>query len=200
MKFRLFVLISLVLGGMLLFAKKSTASEGTVELVSTTDVDYRCFVASIRMQGGQFRMPFSCRNIEYPVDDNVFYYIMWANPVNGGDPVKLGELNRGKGEFRKNTVFSSLFVTTENKRDVRQPQGEVVMRGDIQPINFLIEAPEPTPTPEETPPEEQPEEEQPQEMSTRDKLFLALRRAGIAALLALVTLVGLVFVITRSRG
>jgi hypothetical protein len=202
------VIITVFFITLLLAAKVAFASEGTVELSSTSSEPYRCFVVSIRMKSLEYKIPFSCRNLIYPADENIFNYIMWATPEEGGNPVKLGALALGKGEFKTKTTFSDLFVTIERSAGTKTPTGRVVMRGDLLPIEFLEEVTTPTPTPEEeaeeeiSPGDEGGEElEEPQEeLTTRQKFVLALRRAGIAALFALIALIGLIFVITRSRG
>ena len=177
---------------------------------STTGEAYKCWAASIRMQDQQFRIPFSCRNLVYPAGENIFSYVTWAQPTDGGNTIKLGVLGLGKGIFTTRREFTSIFVTTEANRDTRNPTGQRVMQGEVEPIEFLEEAPTPTPLPgeeqepgqaeEEMVGEETIEEETPEELTTREKLFLALRRAGLAALFALVALIGLIFLVTRSRG
>jgi hypothetical protein len=187
----------------LLFTKNALASEGTVELRSTTSEEYRCFVASLQMQDLKFRVLVSCRNLIYPADENVFNYVLWGTPTEGGNPIRFGTLDLGKAAFSTKTAFSNLYVTTERSRKEKSPTGTVVMRGDLQPIEFLEEVTTPTPTPEsEGQPEEeqQTQEEQQQELTTRERLIIGLRRAGIVSLLALIAIIGLVFVISRSRG
>jgi len=192
-------LISLALS---VVVSKVRASEGTIELDSVTGAPYRCFAASIRMQSLEYRIPTTCVNLIYPADENIFNYVLWATPVTGGNPVKLGTLGLGRGEYKTKTSFSNLFVTTESNKDTKTPAGRVVMRGDVNEILFLKEAVTPTPEDEEeiTPTEGEEETVEPETLTTRQKLGLALRRAGIAALFALVALIGLIFVITRSRG
>lgn len=192
----------------LFLAESVFASEGEIFLRSTTGETYRCWASSIRMQDGQFRISFSCRNLVYPAGENIFSYVAWAQPTDGGNTIRLGVLGLGKGIFTTRRAFTSMFVTTEENRDARNPTGQTVMRGVAEPIAFLEEAPTPTPAPGEQPGAEEPEqmqqemaeEEMPEELTTREKLFLALRRAGLAALFALVALIGLIFVVTRSRG
>lgn len=205
MRYLRFSLFIFTLGTLFLVVRNAIASEGTIELRSTGSESYRCFVASIRMKDLEYRIPFSCRNLIYPADENIFNYILWATPIEGGNPVKLGALALGKGEFKTKTTFSSLFVTIERSSETKTPTGRVVMRGEVKPIKFLEEVETPTPTPskkeaEEITPGEEVMEEPQQELSTRQKFLLALRRAGIAALFALVALIGLIFVITRARG
>lgn len=180
-----------------------SASQGTVELLSQTNDPTKCFAVSLRMQNLEYRILFSCQYLIYPVDDTVFNYTMWAQPKDGGKTVKLGAVGLGKGEFKTKTAFSSLFVTTEKDSKTKTPEGKVVLRGNVEPIKFLEE--ELTPTPTLTPQEEQENGEEVQEeeaspMTTKDKLLLALKRAGIAALFALVALIGVIYVVSRSRG
>lgn len=198
------ILTSILILLTFVFAKDSHASEGTIELTSQTDEPYKCYASSLRMQNLEYRIPFSCRNLIYPVDETIFNYVMWANTKDGGKTIKLGALGLGKGEFKTKTPFVTLFVTTERKKDTKTPTGRVVMRGNVQPIEFLESEITPTPTPppdsEESANEEIQEEEIKQEITTREKLILALKRAGIAALFALVALIGIIFVVSKSRG
>jgi len=183
--------------------KEVAASDGLIELRSTNGNNYRCFVASLKMQDNAYRVLVSCRNLIYPANDSVFNYILWANPVKNGQAFKLGALGLGRASFSTKTAFSNLFVTTESSSKTKTPEGQVVMRGSVTPITFLEEVTTPTPTSEEEiSPEEQKETptETPAQLSTRERLVLGLRRAGIVSLLALVAIIGLVFVITRSRG
>jgi len=203
---KIFIAVILVGGFLSLTPKDTKASEGKIELRSTTGEDYKCLAVSLRMQNLEYRIPFSCRNLIYPAGENIFNYVMWATPTNGGNTLKLGALGLGKGEFKTKTSFSALFVTTESKKDVKAPVGTVVMEGDVESWEFLETQTSPTPTLTPAPDEEQNEEaktdeSKPEEqLTTRQKLVLALKRAGIAALFALVALIGIIFVVSRSRG
>jgi hypothetical protein len=186
---------------MLLSVKFAYASEGTVELASVTRENYRCFASSMQMQDFHYTILVGCRNLIYPTEDSVYHYILWASPIEGNpNPIRLGPLGLGKGQFRSSRAFSALFVSTELRGDPRQP-ARVVMRGNLRPINFLeTAAPAPeivqdddeSPFPEITP--------IPEEQTTRERLVLGLQRAGIISFVALIALIGLVFVISRSRG
>ena len=180
-------------------ASDSLASEGTIELRSLNDKNYRCYAASLQIENNVYNILVSCRNLLYPSDENVISYVMWATPSDGSGEIKLGALGYGKATFKTNSPFSNLFVTTELDSRVRSPNGSVVMRGNVQSIGFLTQAengiqeelqeefqPEPTPTPIK-------------QLTTRERLLVGLRRAGLVSFLALVAIIGLVFVITRSR-
>ncbi len=202
MKLRNIIIIFAAFTAFFLLTKKVLASEGTIELRSETGGPYRCWASSIRMQNLEYRIPFSCKYLIYPADENIFNYVVWINPKSGGNVVKLGTLGLGRGEFKTKTSFTSMFVTTESSKETKKPTGNTVMSGEVEPIDFLVQAVSPTPTPEEEAQITGQEEQQKttQQLSTREKLFLALRRAGIAALVVLVALIGLIFVVTRSRG
>lgn len=184
------------------------ASEGTVELESITAEDYRCYAASIQQMNWSYQILVTCRNLIYPAGDNIFQYIMWADPIAEGKPIKLGSLGLGRAKFGTKTPFSSLFVTTEVNNKAKEPQGPTVMIGNVDRITFLDE-PEPAQVidvgddePEVTPTTTQ-QEPTPVIQDTPDtdnnRLVRGLRRAGIVIGIALVTIVGIVFVLTRMR-
>jgi succinate dehydrogenase/fumarate reductase flavoprotein subunit len=79
------------------------------------------------------------------------------------------------------------------------------MRGNVQRITFLDRETTPTPNPSGTIAQSNNagEEVTPTPVtgqSTGEKLMTALRRAGLAAFLAFLALIGLVFAITKARG
>ena len=197
------LLCSLVLTFYLMFfvPTQVLASDGIFELRSLTGDNARCFAVSLLMTNGRYKIVVSCVDLLYPPQPpDIFTYVVWATPIDGNRPVRLGELGVGKAQYEAGQQFSELFVSTEQMANVRSPSGNIVMRATAQPIAFLQRPTTPTPVPEKQPQGETPEQAESENLSTRDKLFTALRRAGIAALLALVAIIGLVFVITRSRG
>ncbi len=126
---------------------------------------------------------------------------MWASPTGSSKPVKLGSLGVGKASFEIRDPFSNLFVTIEQNKNARSPSSQIVMRGSVEGITFLDKPTTPTPTPEETTDEAVDTEEaaEPQQLSTREKLLQAVKRAGLIIFLGLVTIAGLVFVLTRPK-
>jgi hypothetical protein len=197
--------LTFVFSVFLFLTKNIHASEGSIEMRSSTREPYRCYAASILTQDQNYQILISCRELIYPAGNTVYVYILWAQPVDGSDPRRLGELGYGRLSAKMNQPFSSLFVTTEPNAGARKPTGPVVMRGNVQPITFLDRATTGTPAPvisngqgsytgdiTLTP--------TPEEASTGSKLGTALKRAGLAAFLALIALIGLIFAITRSRG
>jgi hypothetical protein len=189
------------------FVADTKASEGNVNLLSITNDKYRCYAASLLMSSNKYKILVGCRDLLFPPDENLFTYVMWATPVSGSKPIKLGSIGGGRAEFSTKTAFSNLFVTMEQSSKVRVPGG-VVMRGNVESITILETRPENTPTPsdekidgdeDETKNGEEPQDKT-QNLSTRDRLVLGLKRAGLVSFLALIALVGLIFVVSRSRG
>jgi hypothetical protein len=180
----------------------SSASEGTFELRSTDSNKYKCFAASLQMQNLNYKIIISCRNIVFPIDETIYSYILWANPKDGGDIFKIGTIGLGRGEYALKPAFTSLFVTAEQNPSVKIPTGKVVMKGSIKPITFLekevtiSEEEEGAETGDAKTPTSTPET---QKVSVRDRLLTGLKRAGLASGLALIAILGLVFVLTRPR-
>ena len=180
--------------------KLVSATEGTFELRSTDTNNYKCFAASLQMQDLNYTILLSCRNLIFPLDETIYSYILWANPESGGNAFRIGLVNLGRGEYKVKPAFTSLFITAEQNPGVKNPTGKVVMKGSIKPITFLEKevtseeesnenagAASPTPTPQTLKP------------SIRDRILSGLKRAGLATGLALVAILGLVFVLTRPK-
>ena len=110
MRLRHYLIFSLTIAGLFFLAEKVRASEGTVELRSTTVEPYRCWAASVRMQNQEYRIPFTCKYLIYPADENIFNYVVWATPKEGGNPIKLGTLGLGKGEFKTKKSFKDKLL------------------------------------------------------------------------------------------
>jgi len=204
MKKILIILTSTILSLVMFFVlvKKVSASEGTFELESNTRDNFRCFAASLLLENRKYKVIITCRNLLYPPNEELFSYILWANSFTDNKQVKLGSLGIGKATFDTNKPFNHLYVTVEKDKKAKSPSGTIVMQGDLQKLSFLENIQSPTPTEEvdeeEIMKDETQKEEQP--LSTKDKLLTGLRRAGLIAFVALVALIGLIFVVSRARG
>jgi hypothetical protein len=192
---------------------KVQATQGTIDLVSTTGEASRCYATSIKMPRPEYKILIACKDLIYPPTETEFVYVMWATPTAGGKPIKLGDLKYGKVEFISRKPFSELFVTIEETSRASKPSNNVVMRGSVQPIEFLETTQPTTEIPEEqevTP--TQPAEsfgeilEQPLPSPTPTPtaaptgLFATLRRGGVILVaIAFIVLLILAY-LTRSRG
>ncbi|MGD8744244.1 MAG: hypothetical protein PVJ52_01450 [Candidatus Woesebacteria bacterium] len=179
----------------LFFPKQAKASEGTVDLRDLTGRGYRCYAASVQMIDLSYRILITCRDLLYPAGDDIFNYILWGTSEEKGEVMKFGTLGFGRAEFKSSRAFTELYISTEKSTRTKEPEGPIVMRGRVRPIEFLqgpvtpgldevepIETATPTPTP-----------------STRERLIEGLRRAAVVSIIALVSLGALIFVLTRKR-
>jgi hypothetical protein len=183
---------------------EAQASVGLVELRSTNREDYRCFASSLFLPNNRYDVAINCVDLVFPISQSQnLFYIVWVTPTDGKPPARLGDLGKGLVRFESGLPFSRIFVTVEANPNTRTP-GITVMTGAVVPIEYLQRPTTPTPTLEVKPTEGQDGDQEggtsTTNLSTRDKLLLALKRAGIAAVIALVAIVGLIFVVTRSRG
>lgn len=185
--------------------RQSLASEGTFVVRSTNGEAYHCWAASLFMPYNKYRLIVGCADLVYPPipRENYKFYMLWANPTDKSKPMRLGQLAGGTAEYAVPKPFNELFVSLEYAENVRAPSELIVMRGAVQPIESLLRPQSPTPTQEAV---DQPTDTNQEttidtsQLSTKDKLVLALKRAGVAAVVALVVIIGLVFVVSRSRG
>lgn len=135
------------------------ASEGVVELDNVVGESSRCFAASVLMPDYNYKIIMSCRDLIYPVGDNVFKYLVYIVPVEGKKDVQLGELGVGKAQFGTRNQFFSMYVVRERgEMGSQKEQQTVVMRGNVSRIKFLDTGEEgvigptiaPSPTPEKS--------------------------------------------------
>jgi len=121
-------------------ASNAQAIDGEVNLTNRTGDNSRCWAATVLMQDQTYKILFSCRDITYPGGNEVFYYVVWANPTNGGAAQRLGSLGLGKVQFSTKTEFSSLFITKEKSPNARTPEGPTVMQGTLRTVPILTES------------------------------------------------------------
>lgn len=184
-----FIIVVFTLAALSFAVSSASASEGVVELQSTTSQGSRCFVSSILTDDFEYKMVVSCRGLIYPPAPDMFSYVLWSVKTENGKTEKIGELGAGKGEFSTDKAFSSLFVTKERDEwGARSPSDLIVMRGQVQPIGFL-EGPVPAPlvAPEEEG-ERTTEELQKEKVATASGgLMAGIRRAVLTFLLVIFT-------------
>jgi hypothetical protein len=179
--------------------KTASASEGIIEIRSTTNESYRCFAASVQLVNLNYSILVTCRDLLYPTGGELFYYVVWADPVDSDRLINLGDLGYGKINFTSRSAFTDLYVTAEKNPKVRVPEGQTVMRGSVKRIEFLETTQfEETSRPETTEEVDQAKIEESETPSARERLFSGLRRAALVSFLALTALIGLIFVLTRK--
>lgn len=189
--------LTFLIFGVFAFSKTLNASEGTAELRSVTDRNYRCFVTSILNESQTYKMLFTCRDLIYPPEPDKFAYMAWGTPIEGNNPVRFGELGKGKASFETRSAFSDIYVTIEKDGGVRKPEGQTVMRGSVEPIEFLgngtsftpTKAPQVTKTPTATQ----------NEPSVGQKLLTTFSRVVLVIFIVIIVIVGVVIFLSRIR-
>lgn len=134
---------------------RAEASEGIVELGSINGSATRCFaMSSLIGRSNTYLLQIQCRNLVYPIGREGMFYILWANPIGitgkENKPIRIGDLEFGKGNFNLQYQFSSLFITKEQIQNPEQPSSNRVMEGGIKSIAFLDREPTPTLIPSPT--------------------------------------------------
>lgn len=194
MKKQLSLLMVLLPIFLFIISSDAHASEGETYLSSQDGSASECKAYSVLMPNLSFEILMTCRNLIYPGNANQFNLIAWAEPSDGGNPIRLGELGVGKVQFDTNEAFSRIFVTREGSSRPRNPGTNVVMSGSVEPIPFRngsqpqarptsesVQTPTPTPATAQT-----------------GNFFSRLFSPGrIVAFLGVILLLVLVFVLTR---
>ncbi|OGM28531.1 hypothetical protein A2801_03750 [Candidatus Woesebacteria bacterium RIFCSPHIGHO2_01_FULL_41_10] len=184
-----------------LFASVSSvsASEGVTELRNIVGEDSRCVAYSVLMENNKFTILLNCRDILYPGGTSILHYVVWTQPIGGGNPLRMGTVGLGKKEFATSKPFSGIFVTKESSSSPKSPQGPVMMQGNVRSSELLETRTEDRPVEINT--EESTDETQtpsptaePQRSSLGTRLLVI---GGIVAFLALFGVVLVIFVITR---
>jgi len=117
---------------LLITSRYTNASEGHILLRSTVGKTTECDVKSTLL--GDYNLLISCSDLTYSVSEDLVYYVVWANPVVGGNVVRLGDLGLGRALLKTKTPFGSLFVTQEKTKNPKSPTGSTVMRGNVTTI------------------------------------------------------------------
>lgn len=113
------------------FASQASASEGQAEMKNLVGDPSQCQVTSGLFAGSEYNILVLCRDLVYRNNPEALYYIVWAQPTQGGDPIKLGDLGLGNALFKTKTSFNRVFATQERDRNVKKPTGVVAMSGNM---------------------------------------------------------------------
>lgn len=145
----IFAISTLIVAGL----EKVSANEGTAVLLSDS-VNARCFVASVFVDEGDYRILLTCENLTLPPSSEKLFYHVWAKKASAvqttGAPAKpggkfltrsiylsLGNLQNGKLSVRAREAFTDVFITAEKESDSSEPTlPSMVVSGTIQPIDF----------------------------------------------------------------
>lgn len=115
------------------FVRPALANEGVIRLSGRTDVDGRCYAASVYIDGS-YKILMTCRGLKMALDPVKNKYVVWANV--GERIQRLGEIVSGKLSASVQEKFGSLFVTIEADGYPSKPSDDTVMTGAIEAIDF----------------------------------------------------------------
>lgn len=132
-------------------AKSVSASEGTA-LLTSTDNDAKCYIASVLVDVEEYQFVMTCRNLTTPPDANRLFYQAWARRKGVADDPKaktgglrfgkgayfsLGDISAGKLNGRAREAFEEVLVTAEGESGAGQPTlSALVVSGAMEEINF----------------------------------------------------------------
>lgn len=148
---KLILILALSISWLFVSNQQISANEGVVQMEALDESRARCFVVSTLLANFEYKMLVNCRGLSYPIAQNLFQYVMWAD--HGEDSYsRLGSLGVGKREFASTQPFNRLFVTKEANDQPEQPSSNLYMSAGISAISFLegvgIDVASPTPAPQ----------------------------------------------------
>lgn len=136
---------------LLVSAKSVLASEGSA-LLTSTDNEAKCYIASVLVDVEEYQFVMTCRNLTTPPDANRLFYQAWARRRGVVDDPKaktgglrfgkgayfsLGDISTGKLNGRAREEFEEVLVTAEGESGASQPTlSALVVSGSMEEINF----------------------------------------------------------------
>lgn len=144
---KIFLSLFFVLAILFLGSKQTMANEGVVNLRSGLN-NGSCYAASIYMDGS-YRILMTCRELKIALTPERTKYVAWV--VGEDDKEKrLGEIVNGKMSVITDVKFKSIYITSEDDSYGNKPTGDVLLTGNVEPIDFgkgvALVTPTPTPT------------------------------------------------------
>lgn len=127
------VLIILFLA--LMFAVRPVfANEGRIDMSGD---GIACEGVSV-WDGDWYRIFGRCQGLPYPYAEQYELYSLWVDPEGDGDPIRIGEVDRGMFDARTDERFTSVFVTAEQDFSPRVPSDIEVVSGDVAGFDFRV--------------------------------------------------------------
>lgn len=126
-----------------------SANEGTTLLVGDK-TNGRCFVASVLVDEGDYRVLVTCENLTLPPSSEKLFYHVWAKKASAaastkgtatllgrGSYLSFGDLTNGKLAARAREAFTDVLITSEKESNPSGPNlTAIVVSGTIQSIDF----------------------------------------------------------------
>ena len=138
-----FFLLVMVFSGVLV--SKISANEGVVNLRGL--VKGACFASSIYFDGN-YHIMMTCRELLTAISPEKNRYIVWIEDTTG-KVKRIGEIVNGKMSTISDVKYIKMFVTAELTDFGPKPSDDLVLSGQIEPIDFgknIVTTPFPTPT------------------------------------------------------
>jgi len=185
-------------------ARPVHASEGLFRLNNQVGDKARCSGRSVptppentRGADSRFAVSLSCRDIVYPATGSgIVSYVVWARPLIGGDPVRIGTVGVGFVNTTVNTPFTGIFITEEKNANTESPTGRVVMSGDVRLDPFLDAPSQFRPEDELGDPIPTPSGEEIEEMRRANAINPLT--TGLAAVLGIAAIIFLVIIVAKK--
>lgn len=140
------VLVSLVFA-LIITASAVSANEGSA-ILSGDNVS--CEGISL-WKGSNYRVVGRCEGLVYPYATQQDHYVLWAKTAEGGELVRVGEVDRGYWDGNVADSFTSLYLTAESDGLPRRPSTSQVASGSVAEFGFSnseeVSAPVSTPAP-----------------------------------------------------
>lgn len=114
-------------------AKPVSANEG-VAMLKGNGTAGACFVASV-FHEGQYKILATCRDLKIALSPEKNKYVLWSI-TEKGDVRRLGEIVSGKMFSAIDEKFVKMEVTVESDGNPGKPSDDVLLTGDVMPIDF----------------------------------------------------------------
>lgn len=122
--------IFLVLG-FLAFSAPVFANEGNITMQNGS---VSCEAMSI-WDSDRYRIVGKCQGLVYPFRDQLDRYFLWAIPETG-NPIRIDEVEKGLFDAQTDQRFRDVVITAEEDSSPREPGGNVIVSGSLQPYVF----------------------------------------------------------------
>ena len=114
------------------FAGSVSAHEGSVDLTSGS---VSCKGVSI-YQEGYYRVTGRCDGLVYPYQTVYNKYVLWGRTTDGGQMVRIAEVDKGYFSGNIANAFDAMYITAEKTSLVRKMSDQQIVAGKVSPFSF----------------------------------------------------------------
>jgi hypothetical protein len=116
----------------LFVTKVALANEGTFLLTGNPGAG-SCYIASVFIDR-TYRILGTCRDLKVALTPEKTFYVLWAE--SAGKIYRLGPLVSGKFNSGIDVQFTRIFLTAEIDGYASRPSSDLLLSGNLNPINF----------------------------------------------------------------